>query len=191
MGVQTWQEVLTQSVTDGPAIAATITRTSCIPTANSITLPNNYFYLGRVIRFTLSGRISCAVTPNSGTARFDICMGSGGTTIVYDTGAVNLNAVAKTNVPWKLEVDLICRTVGAGTSTTFFPIGIFQSEAIVGSPLTTVGGNGSLIVPVTAPAVGAGTDNTIAAELDVFFTQTSNNAGNSVTVHNYRVEVLN
>lgn len=181
------REVIVASATDGPTLA-TAARASCIPTANRIVLPNNFFYIGRAIRVQISGRISCAVT-TPGTARFDICLGAAGTTIVFDTGALNLNVVAKTTVPFWLEVILTCRAVGSGTATTFFPMGLFQSEAVVGAPLPTVGGNGSLLVPVGTPAVGAGMDNTAASALDVFFTQTV--ATGSMTVHNYIVEVLN
>lgn len=181
------REIIVASATDGPTLTAAA-RASCIPTANRIVLPNNFFYIGRAISFLMSGRISCAVT-TPGTARFDICMGSAGTTIVFDTLALNLNTVAKTTVPWKLDVTLVCRAVGTGTTTTFFPIGTFQSEAIVGSPLPSAGGNGALMVPVGTPAVGAGMDNTAASAVDVFFTQTV--ATGSMTVHNYIVEVLN
>lgn len=188
MSQQTWVETLACGATDGPTLTAAA-RASCIPTANRIVLPNNFFYIGRAIRFQLAGRISCVVT-TPGTARFDICMGSAGTTIVYDTLALNLNIVAKTTVPWWLDVTLVCRAVGNGTTTTFFPAeGVFQSEAIIASPLPTVGGNGSLNVPVGTPAVGAGCDNTIAAALDVFFTQTV--ATGSLTVHTYLVTALN
>lgn len=188
MSLQTWQETIVQSSTDGPTLTGA-SRSSCIPVANRIVLPNNFFYIGRSIKFMLSGRISCAVT-TPGTARFDICMGSAGTTIVFDTLALNLNIVAKTTVPWYFEAKLVCRAVGTGTSTTFFPMGAyFASEAVIASPLPTVGGNGSLLVPVGTPAVGAGMDNTAASALDVFFTQTV--ATGSLTVHNYQVDVLN
>ena len=180
-------ETLVQSATDGPTLTAAA-RASCIPTANRIVLPNNYFYIGRTLRVKMSGRISCAAT-TPGTARFDIDLGSAGTTIVFDTLALNLNIVAKTTVPWWLEVDLVCRAVGTGTSTTFFPTGKFISEAVIGAPLPTVGGNGVLLVPVGTPAVGGGMDNTAASALDVFFTQTV--ATGSMTVHNYRVESIN
>lgn len=188
MSQQTWTELLTCASTDGPTLTAAA-RASCIPVANRIVLPNNYFYIGRAIRFQIAGRISCAIT-TPGTARFDICMGSAGTTIVFDTLALGLNIVAKTTVPWWLDVTLVCRAVGSGTSTTFFPAeAVFQSEAVVGAAVPTVGGNGALNVPVGTPAVGAGADNTIAAALDLFFTQTV--ATGSLTVHTYMVTALN
>lgn len=188
MSLQTWQETLTVGVTDGPTLTAAA-RASCIPVANRIVLPNNYFYVGRILKIMMSGRISCVVT-TPGTFRLDICLGSAGTTIVYDTGALNLNVVAKTTVPWYFEAKLVCRAVGTGTSTTFFPMGAYvTSEALVGAPLPTVGGNTSLLAPVGTPAVGAGFDNTAASALDVFFTQTV--ATGSFTVHNYQVDSLN
>lgn len=180
-------ETIICGATDGPTLTAAA-RASCIPTAERKVLPNNFFYIGRAIRFLIGGRISCVVT-TPGTARFDIDMGSAGTTIVFDTGALNLNIVAKVTVPWLLDITLVCRAVGTGTSTTFFPMGYFASEAVIASPLPSVGGNGWLNVPVGTPAVGAGMDNTAASALDAFFTQTV--ATGSMTVHNYIVQVQN
>lgn len=181
-----WENVVT-GFTDGPTLTAAA-RASCIPTASRITLPNSFFYPGRRIKFTLGGRISCAVIA-PGTARFDICMGAGGGTIVFDTLALSMNTVAKVSVPWILDVTLVCRAVGATTLTNFFPTGYFASEIIVGSLLPTAGSNGFLNVPVGIPAVGAGMDNTVASTLDVFFTQTV--ATGSLTVHNYNVDAAN
>jgi hypothetical protein len=187
MSVQTWQETLVAATTDGPTLTAAA-RASCIPVASRIVLPNSYFYVGKVLQIVMHGRISCAVT-TPGTARFDVCLGAAGTTIVFDTGALNLNVVAKVNVPWLLNIRLTCRAVGTGTATNFFGWGEFQSEAVVGSALPTAGGNGSLLCPVGTPAVGSGFDNTAASALDVFFTQTV--ATGSLTVHNFRIDALN
>ena len=187
MSMQTWQETIVVGSTDGPTLTAAAAA-SCIPTPSRIIPPNNYFYVGKLLKVVLHGRISCAVT-TPGTARFDIRMGPSGTIVVYDTGAMNLNVVAKTTVPWLLEVWLTCRAVGSGTATNFMGIGNFQSEAVVGSPLPTVGGNGSLLCPVGTPAVGTGFDNTAANAIDCFFTQTVGTG--SLTVHGYRIDSLN
>lgn len=174
--------------TDGPTLTAAA-RASCIPTAERLALPVAGFWkIGRAMHIQMSGRISCAVT-TPGTARFDVCLGSAGTVIVFDTLALNLNIVAKTTVPWILDVLLVCRAVGSGTATTFFPRAFFASEAVIAAPLPSVGGNGFLNVPVGTPAVGAGCDNTAVHILDVFFTQTV--ASGSLTVHDYRVDIIN
>lgn len=188
MSKQTWVETIVMSATDGPTLTAAA-RASCIPVADRIVLPNGYFDIKRGIRIRIGGRISCVVT-TPGTARFDICLGAAGTTIVFDTLALGLNIVAKVTVPFTFEVTLACRAIGTGTATTFFPLGgFFASEAVVGSPLPSAGGNGLLNVPVGTPAVGAGMDNTAASALDVFFTQTV--ATGSMTVHTYQVDILN
>ena len=187
MSKQTWQETLVLSKTDGPTLTAAA-RASCIPVADRIQLPNLFWEIGKTLHLVMGGRISCVVT-TPGTARFDLCLGAAGTVIVFDTLALNLNIVAKTTVPWILDVTLVCRAVGTGTATTFFPTAWFASEAVIASPLPSVGGNGFLNVPVGTPAVGAGCDNTAAHILDCFFTQTV--ATGSLTVHHYRVDILN
>ena len=181
--LQTWQETLITATADGPTLTAAAAA-SCINTNCKITLPNNFFYIGRMFKVTAQGRISCVVT-TPGTARFDVRLGS---VVAFDTGALGLNVVAKTTVPFWLEILLTCRAVGSGTSTNLMGIATLQSEAIVGSAVNTVGGNGSLCAPVGAPTVGTGFDNTAANTLDLFFTQTA--ATGSMTVHQFKVESL-
>lgn len=185
MSNQSWQELLVSSQVDGPTLTAAAAA-QCIPPAAKITLPNNFFHIGKKLKIIATGRISCVVT-TPGTARFDIRIGG---TTVFDSLAMNLNVVAKTNVGWWLEILLTCRAIGTGTSTTLMGQGLFTSEAVIGSPLPTVGGSGSLLLPVaTAPAVGTGFDNTAANALDMFFTQTV--ATGSLIVHEYSVTSLN
>ena len=170
-------------VADGPTLTAAAAA-SCIPVASRLILPNNYWTVGKQWKIKLQGRISCAVT-TPGAARFDLRTGPSGTIIAFDSGALGLNIVAKVTVPFDLEIDLTCRAVGTGTTTTLFGIGVFRSEAVVGAMLPSAGGNGALICPVGTPAVGTGFDNTAANAVDLFFTQTV--ATGSLTVHNYMI----
>jgi hypothetical protein len=169
--------------TDGPTLTGAAAA-SCIPVANRLILPNNYFQIGKQWYVMIAGRISCVVT-TPGTARFDLRLGPSGTIVAFDSGALNLNIVAKVNVPFLFEALLTCRSVGNGVQSTLFGQGRFTSEAVVGSPLPSVGGNGSLLCPVGAPAVGTGFDNTAANAVDMFFTQTV--ATGSMTVHQYGI----
>lgn len=187
MPLQTWTEVLTAAIVDGTANTAG-TAASCIPADNVITLPGYYFQVGRVIRITAYGRISCVIT-TPGTAQFMVRSDPAAATSIFDTGALGLNIVAKTNVPWLLNITLTCRSVGTGTGCAFMGFAEFQSSAIVGSPTPTVGGNGSLVAPVTAPVVGSGIDSTVANKLDLWFAQTV--ATGSMTCQLYVVESLN
>lgn len=184
---QSWHQTLVNGLVDGPPLTAAAAA-SCIPPASRIILPNSFFYVGKMLHLSLMGRISCAVT-TPGTARFDVRLGSSGTIVAFDTGALNLNAVAKSNVPWWLDIWLTCRAVGNGTNSNLIGISRFTSEAVIASPLPAVGGNGVLLAPVGAPAGGTGFDNTAANALDVFFTQTVGTG--SLTVHQYKVDDLN
>lgn len=182
---QGWIQTLVSAQVDGSALTAA-SAASCIPTHAKITLPNNYFLIGSAIRIKASGRISCVVT-TPGTARYDVRLGG---TVVFDSQAISLNTTAKTNVGWWLEILLTCRAIGSGTSANLMGQGIWQSEAVIGSPVVTAGGNGSVMIPYNAaPAVGGGFDSTAANTLDLFFTQTV--ATGSMTLHQYVVESLN
>ena len=188
MASQSWVDLLVggplnPSITAGPTLTAAAAA-SCIPTPNKITLPNGYFTVGKRLRIRLWGQISCVVT-TPGTARFDVRIGA---VVAFDTGALNLNIVAKTNVPIWVDIELTCRTVGAGTASTLWGLARVQSEAIIASPTNAVGGNGSLLAPVGAPAAGTGFDNTAANTLDLFFTQTV--ATGSLTIQDFGVESL-
>lgn len=191
MAIQTYPQTLVSGVVDGPTLTAAAAA-SFIPTPSRIILPNNYFYIGKTIHLTLTGRISCAVT-TPGTARLDFRTGPSGTIVAFDTGPMNLNVNAKTNVPWWFELVLTCRSVGTGTGTTLMGVGKFTSEATIGSPIPTVGGVGALLSSAASvsgpPAVGTGFDSTAANAIDMFFTQTV--ATGSFTLHQYIVKEWN
>jgi len=177
--------VIASSYTDGPALTAAATA-SALPTYVPTSIPAGYWQIGRIWRLTASGRISNVVT-TPGTARYDLRLGA---VTVFDTLAMPLNIVAKTNVSWRLQVDLQCRSVGTGTSATLFGQGFWLSEANILTALPATGpGPGGCLVPFnTAPVVGTGFDSTIANALDFRFTQTV--ATGSMTVHQFMVEQM-
>jgi hypothetical protein len=186
MGAQYFPQIITpRSIVDGPPLTAAA-RASCIPTNSKLTLPNNYWELGKQWRLRAYGRISCVIT-TPGTARFDLSIGG---VVAFDTLAMNLNTVAKVNVHWALDVLLTCRAVGNAALTQLFSQGTWESEAVIASPLPTVGGSGQFLVPYnTAPALGTGFDNTAANIVDFFFTQTV--ATGSMTLHTLMIEEMN
>ncbi|HTF79895.1 MAG TPA: hypothetical protein VK620_37235, partial [Bradyrhizobium sp.] len=62
--------------TDGPTLTAAAAA-SCIPVANRIILPNNYWTIGKSWHVRMNGRISCVVT-TPGTFRLDFRTGPSG-----------------------------------------------------------------------------------------------------------------
>lgn len=187
MGFQNWRNPLAVARGDGATITST-SAASCIPAAAKCTLTpgDSFWFPGKQLQITASGRISCAVT-TPGTARFDVRFGA---TVVFDGLALPLNIVAKTSVGWWLEILLTCRTIGNSTNATLFGQGKWTSEAVVGAPLPSVGGNGVIMLPYNAaPAVGTGFDSTVTQTVDMFFTQTVGTG--SLTLHQYLLEELN
>jgi|SRR5689334_8015804 len=182
---------LTNSIVDGSTLTAAAAA-SCIPPANVVTLPANYWRVGRMWRLRAAGRISCVVT-TPGTARFDLRFTNPTptTVIVFDSLAIPLNIVAKVVVPWELEVLLTCRAVGTGTSANLMAQGRFLSEANINTAVPGTGpGPGGCLLPFDAdPAVGTGFNSEVTQAVDLFFTQTV--ATGSLTVHQYLVEQLN
>jgi hypothetical protein len=178
-------QVIASSYTDGPTLVAAAAA-SALPTYVPTSIPAGYWQIGRIWRLTASGRISNVVT-TPGTARYDLRLGA---VTVFDTLAMPLNIVAKTNVSWNLQVLLTCRSVGTGTSATLFGQGWWLSEASINTAVPATGpGPGGQAVPYnTAPVVGAGFDSTIANALDFRFTQTV--ATGSMTVHQFLIEQL-
>jgi len=183
-------EPLAISWGDGPTLTAAASA-SMLPITAKYTFPPNTIQVGTALRITAQGRISCVVT-TPGTARFDVRMGS---TVVYDSGALNLNIVAKTTLPWWLDIILIARanaTNPTATPLVMFGFGKWTSEAYINTAVATTGpAPGSVISsitgPETAPAVGVNAfDNTVSNAFDMNFTQTV--ATGSFTVHNLMLE---
>lgn len=191
MALSSWRETLMAHRGDGTALTAAA-RASLMQgttaTRAKYTFPPNFFEPNKTIHIVASGRISCVVT-TPGTARFDVSLG--GTVVAFDSLAINLNIVAKTNVHWALDLILVCQASGSGTTGTLFPSEcFFTSEAVVGSAVPTAGGSGSVLLPYnTAPVVGTGFDSTVSQSCELFFTQTV--ATGSVQLHTYLLEALN
>jgi hypothetical protein len=191
MSLQTWQETLINTNVDGAAVTNTTTPTSIIGGTGTgasqakITLPANFFYVGRMIRLFAAGRMSTVVT-TPGTLTLDIRLGA---VIAANGGAMVLSTTAKTNVAWWLDWILTCRAIGSGTTSNLMHQGMFSSEA---AGATTVAGEAkSIMMPQSAPAVGTGFDSTAAQTIDLFATWSVANAANSIQMHQYKFAALN
>ncbi len=188
MSHQGWQETLVSAFSDGTAVTGTA-EASLLPGQAKYTIPANWLdYAGKKLRIRAAGRISNIVTtPGTLTLRFKL--GPTSNIVVAASSAMQLNAVAKTNVTWVLDWALDLRSVGSGTAAAFMHTGIWQSESVVGSPVPGTGGSGQLMIPASAPAVGTGFDSTVAnvSDLTAQFSLT----GNSIQVHQYALEAMN
>jgi len=185
--LNTWVGLVNNVSADGTALTASVTETSIVSALHKYTLPANFCdFVGKKFRITAYGRISTVTTP--GTLTLKIKFGS---IAVFTSGAMSLNASAKTSVGWKL--DLLCevRSIGVSTSATVFGMGTFESEGAVGGSVPTSGGLAAFLLPFnTAPVVGAGFDSTASQVLDLTATWGTSNA-NSILCHLLAIEALN
>lgn len=191
MSQQTWEETLTQANVDGAALSNSTTPTSIIGGTGTgashakVTLPANFFNVGRVLRLRATGRISTLVT-TPGTLTLDVRFGA---VIVANGAAMTLSTTAKTNVSWDLDWLLTCRAIGSGTASNMMHTGKWTSEA---AGATTVAGEAkTIMLPQSAPAVGTGFDSTAAQTVDLFATWSVANAANSIQLHQFTLEAMN
>jgi hypothetical protein len=189
MSLQTWQETLVSANTAGTLFNTYTTAKTVLPVGCLVTLPANWWYVGRSIRVTVAGAISNIVT-TPGTITLQCNLGA---VAAFSTGAIQLNATAHTTLPFWFDALLTCRAVGASTSANL--MGQARVSGIMftntAGQTDSVNGHPSLMVPATAPAVGTGFDSTAAQTLDFFAGFSISNAGNGIQIQQYLVEALN
>jgi len=177
-----YYETLASLNADGTALTAAARASltqGATATGARFSMPANRLKIGDQFELKASGRISCLVT-TPGTARFDLAAGA---TVIFDTLAIDLNIVAKTNVSWFLEALGTVRAIG--TTGNIFWQGYWLSEAnkLVPVPATGPGPGGAMVPWNTAPVIGANFDTTVTSLWDFFFTQTASTG--SCTLHQY------
>jgi hypothetical protein len=176
--------VLAVASADGTALTASTTATSILHASGKATLPAGSLQVGSIIKATLRGRMSnIATTP--GTLTLDMRFGA---VIISALGALNLNTAVNTNASFELELLAVIRALGTGTSANALVTGRMTSRSLIGSALVAAGGNQTIILPDTAPAVGTGFDSTASQAIDIFATWSLNNA-NSIQVHQSILEL--
>ena len=189
MSLQTFQETLVAQDSAGTLFNTYTTAKTVIPATSLVTLPANYFKVGKTLRLTVAGGISTLVT-TPGTIVMQVKIGS---VIAFTTGNIQLNATAHTTLPFWLEVLLTCRSTGASTSATTMGMGRLQGimPTLTAAQVDAVNTGGIFSAPATAPAVGTGFDSTIANIVDFWTGFSISDAANGIQVQQYLLETLN
>ncbi|MGH7179154.1 MAG: hypothetical protein ACREJC_17380 [Tepidisphaeraceae bacterium] len=164
------------TATASATVANTTTETTLIGSGvGSLTFAANSLVAGRSIRIRARGYWGTdAVT--AGTMRWRIKLGS---TTVLDTGVIT-PTVGITNLLWKLDADITCRTTGA--SGTVFGQGYVDRQEMAG-----IADFKNAMVNTATTTI----DTTAAQALDVTFAWGTADADNTITSSNVTVEVLN
>lgn len=182
-----YQSTLVEAQGDGTAVTGTAEAT-LLPSQAKVFIPGGtHFRIGKRYAVRASGRISNIVTtPGTLTLRFK--QGPTANINALASSAWQLNAVAKTNVAWYLDLTMTLRSIGGGTLATLFGMGTWTSESVVGSAVPASGGAGTHQWQASAPVVGTGFDSTIDNLIDL--TAQFSLTGNSIQLHTFALEDL-
>lgn len=181
--------ILSAQTAVGAAFASFTTAKSVLNGGELVNLPANYFAVGKKLRLKASGALSNIIT-TPGTVSFQVMIGN---VIAWTSGAIQLNAAAHTLLPFTLELDLRCDSIGASTAAKLLGIGTLCGVqfTLTAGQVDGVNTASSLLVPATAPAVGTGFDSTVAQLLDFYVAFSISNAGNAVQIYDYTLEETN
>lgn len=182
-----FQNTIVNSQIDGTAVTGTA-EGSLLPAVSKILLPSGYIdRIGKRFQIVASGRISNIVT-TPGTLTLKFKLGPTANIAVATSQAIQLNAVAKTNVGWLLSLDMVVRAIGSSTTANIFAQGTWLSESVVGSAVPSAGDAGGAIWQAATPVVGTGFDSSVANQLDL--TAQFSLTGNSIQCHTFALEDL-
>jgi hypothetical protein len=191
-----YSDILVSQYENGAAITASTTETRLQAATARCSLGPNYFdQNGKTLEIKLRGRITTVVTtPGTLTLRLKfgstVTTGTGAVTggvSVWDSGAIALNIVAKTNVTFGLDLLVASQVLGDGALAKLMGIGQITSEALVGA---TAGQPLDFWLPSSAPAQGTGFDANASQTLDLSAQWSISNA-DSIQSHLYVVKALN
>jgi len=152
----------------------------------------NFWQLGQRMRVKANMAISNIVT-TPGTITFQIMFGS---VVVWSSGAIQLNATAHTLLPAVLEVDLVCQLANTGVGGAIAKLmGVGRLQGVMftktAAQVDGVNSETSIIVPVTAPALGTAFDGTVSQTLDFWTGFSISNSGNGIQMADYSVDLTN
>ncbi len=159
--IQSWRETLYAPLADG----ATVTAAAEALMLPIFTLPANYLYPGRVLKWTLMGRQSTAITtPGTITFRLAYSATGLGAVVMATSGAFAPDPTAvATNLTFMIQWWTVVRSSGtAGTAMAWGKID--WSDYDDASLATLVANMGMDVAPTATPAV-ATIDTTVARAL--------------------------
>ena len=162
------------SQTADKTIANTVTETTLFGTGvGTLTLPANFWVVGRSVRVTLHGDFT-----DTGSPTVTVKVKLGATTMI-DSGAITIPSLGGTE-EWRCEVFLTCRTTGVS--------GIIETNIDFMYETTT---GASAVEQLTISGTSTTFDTTASGALDATFQWGTASASNTITSEIALVEVLN
>ncbi len=146
--MQSWEELIYATIADGAQVLNTTTETIMVP---DFTLPANYLYPGRALKYTILGDVSTVIT-TPGTITAALRYGGVAGTALATSGAFAPDpTAASTNQTCMFEFFTVARA--AGSSAASFTIGRAVWGDYDDASATTIVGNLNMtMIPATGPA---------------------------------------
>jgi hypothetical protein len=118
-GGNTWEEILYRSTADSTAVTNVTTESDMLTAVDVPVLPAKYMYPGRLLKFTLIGRVSTVVT-TPGTITFRLRYGTlaAGTVLVVSK-AQRPKVTVSTNMIGRVEMSVISRADFSAAAAQF------------------------------------------------------------------------
>ena len=138
----------------------------------SLTLPANFFTVGKTIKLRAWGVYGTKASP---VGTFTIRFKYGSTTLISLAPTLT---VSLTNQMWEAEFEVTCRSTGA--TGTVFPQGEVQL-------FTSTTASGFIVAGPTATTT---IDTTASSKIDITAQWATSNASNTITCNNFTAEVL-
>lgn len=179
-----WEEVIYTPNADGTAVTAAA-ETILLP---DFSIPASYMTVGKILKYTIIGRQSTAIT-TPGTITLRLRWGGVAGVVLAASGAFAPDpTAAATNLTWMAEWWCQCRAVG--TAGSFMAAGRVEWSDYDDASATTVVGNLNMrMAPVSGMAVSSAADTTIDKLLSA--TYQSSVATASVQTHIGILEACN
>ena len=165
--------------------AKSVINPDCIPD-----LPRSVFWVpGRRAHIIGEGAISNVVTA-APTIQFLVKLGTIASAVtVFDSGQVQLNTIAHTTLPFSFEIRLRSDKDNYGNGTTAKLWGRMTVKGIMFAKSTaqidSLQSDNEILLPQTAPVLGAGFDATIVTNPDFWAGFSASNAGNGIRIDDY------
>lgn len=167
-------------ITDVASVTLATTDKALYPAANAPTFGNTYWWAGKRLRISMSGRITTVLTPGNGS--FTVYWGTGadanGTAL--GTSTINTLIASQTNLTWRATFDIHCRAIGATGSL------LVTGEAFMNEAVCTA----KYLLPASAPAATTVDLTSSSNVLSVNFKRSGSTA-ETMQVHEVLFQPLN
>lgn len=167
--------------TDVPAVTLAATAKALYTASFFPVLGGQYFARpGKKLHIRLFGRITTALTPGNGS--FNIYYGTGADAngVLLMTGTPAALTASQTNLSWRMECYVHCRTTGS--AGTLFVTGTAKFNEAVFAPM--------MLLPAATPTVSGACDLTAANIISVQFLRSGSTA-ETMQVHDMEVTAMN